>query len=165
MLLIYGWQGSILLHFVTFSLILIVVHRIMSVEGIEKEFGWEIVHMVSSSIWGIYMFLGFGLTVDNVQLLRALWIKKVRGLTPDAELHTPIYQGRTTDDDVEYFHSPVHLSWKSSDDSPLLDTSYASSAGGSFASKSYAGKATSFSYSGTGLSGYLTKPSHTDTED
>jgi len=159
MMVIYGWQ---------------MFHRVLTINGkTHSSWALEMVHMVSTSIWGIYMFFGFGITYDNIQLLVTFWSKKILNRNPESELTSPVVVTRA------YKHVAKDLLGDSDDSTGFLATTPSTrppwlttnadlaSPVGSINSRSTASSANpSFSFSGTGLTGYAAKkPFGSDGDD
>jgi len=141
-MIIFGWQ---------------MFHRILSLKVKLNSFPIEMIHMFSTAVWGIYMFFAYGVTYDNIQLLKALYLKKCGG-PESAELSSPVVAQRYSDADSEadaergVFDDdrPRALSSPKSLIKTLQGDNLTPLQSPSTSSKSY-------SYSGMGLSSYITK--------
>jgi uncharacterized membrane protein YidH (DUF202 family) len=152
MIAIYAWQMA---------------HRIMTIGGYRPSFPVEMIHMVSTCIMGIYMFFGFGVTYDNVQLLITFWQKNVlqrRGF--DNELQSPVVIQRPikaishrdllaspSEEDESHFNSstPSRPPWLKSHPDSLTPLS---SPLGSYSTSAVSSNKGGFSFSGKGLTSY-----------
>jgi len=133
---------------------------------VKLSFTVEVIHMVSTGIWGIYMFFGFGVTYDNVQLLITFWQKNILGRRGvDNELQSPVVihgSGKpisqrdllsTSDEDDPDFRaaSAPRPPWLKSHPDSLATNS---SPLGSYSTTAVNSPKGGFSFSGTGLTGY-----------
>eukprot|EP01128_Nolandella_sp_AFSM9_P003676 TRINITY_DN1602_c0_g1_i2.p1 TRINITY_DN1602_c0_g1~~TRINITY_DN1602_c0_g1_i2.p1 ORF type:complete len:392 (+),score=57.56 TRINITY_DN1602_c0_g1_i2:123-1298(+) len=135
-------------------------HRILAVNGI-SSFPIEMVTMITTSLSGVYMFLGFGLTYDKMIDLKARCMK-VRAKGQRREMAHPGLLNPSLISDVSSSDqesdgvlggSQSHLSHL------LLSSSPGSADGGlSHSMKSASSLTSSFRMNGTGLSPYRSSP-------
>jgi len=141
-------------------------HRVLSVLEL-RSYALEMIHLCATSTWGIYMFLGFGLTYDNVLLLHALWKKKC-GATEESR--PPPLLAPSSDDEQNLLtgttSAPPWLRPSALGDSPRSSVRSGSASSGSPGSIGTVPAAFSLSSSSSQrnfkLTGYLARPTSSD---